>query len=63
MTPWAAPNYAADGQQAGRHLIRNPALAALLRQLARRGPEHFYTGAAARALVQTSAPRRAIRRR
>ena len=61
MTPWGrAQYYAADGQpKPAGTLIRNPALAALLRQLARRGPEHFYTGAAARALVQTvrTAPR------
>ena len=28
-------------------LVRNPELAALLEQIAARGPEHFYTGAAA----------------
>src|SRR3954470_3699010 len=40
-------------------LIRNPVFAALLEQIAARGPEYFYTGAAARALVQTvrTAPR------
>jgi len=55
MTPWGrAQYYAADGQpKPVGTLIRNPALAALLQQIARRGPEHFYTGAAARALVQT----------
>ena len=40
-------------------LVRNPDLAALLEQVAARGPEHFYTAAAADALVTTlrSAPR------
>ncbi|HWT12217.1 MAG TPA: gamma-glutamyltransferase family protein, partial [Allosphingosinicella sp.] len=40
-------------------LVRNPELAGLLEQVAARGPEHFYTGAAADALVRTvrAAPR------
>jgi len=40
-------------------LVRNPQLAALLELVAARGPEHFYTGAAADALVRTvrAAPR------
>jgi gamma-glutamyltranspeptidase/glutathione hydrolase len=33
--------------------VRNPELAAFLEQLATRGPEHFYTGGGARALVDT----------
>jgi gamma-glutamyltranspeptidase/glutathione hydrolase len=46
--------YQADGtpKPAGT-LVRNPALAAFLTALAARGPEHFYTGAAAQALVDT----------
>ncbi|HYJ53353.1 MAG TPA: gamma-glutamyltransferase [Allosphingosinicella sp.] len=40
-------------------LVRNPELAAFLELLATRGPEHFYTGGGARALVDTvrGAPR------
>jgi gamma-glutamyltranspeptidase/glutathione hydrolase len=52
--------YQADGtpKPAGTP-VRNPELAAFLEQLAARGPEHFYTGGGARALVETvrSAPR------
>ncbi|MEA3030956.1 MAG: gamma-glutamyltranspeptidase / glutathione hydrolase [Sphingomonadales bacterium] len=46
--------YGPDGQpRPAGTLVRNPELAALFEQLAARGPEHFYTGAAAQALVQT----------
>lgn len=45
--------YGPDGQpKPAGTLVRNPELAALLEQIAARGPEHFYTGAAARALAQ-----------
>ncbi|MEA3046158.1 MAG: gamma-glutamyltranspeptidase / glutathione hydrolase [Sphingomonadales bacterium] len=52
--------YGPDGQpRPAGTLVRNPELAALFEQLAARGPEHFYTGAAAQALVRTvrEAPR------
>jgi gamma-glutamyltranspeptidase/glutathione hydrolase len=46
--------YRADGQPMPvGTIIRNPALASLLETIASRGPEHFYTGAAAETLVQT----------
>jgi len=46
--------YEADGQpRAIGTLVRNSDLAALLERIAARGPEHFYTGAAADALVRT----------
>jgi gamma-glutamyltranspeptidase/glutathione hydrolase len=55
MTPWGRGQfYEADGQpKPVGTLVRNPELAALLERIAARGPEHFYTGAAAQALVQT----------
>jgi gamma-glutamyltranspeptidase / glutathione hydrolase len=55
MTPWGRGQfYESDGQpKPVGTLVRNPALAALLERIAARGPEHFYTGAAAQALVQT----------
>jgi gamma-glutamyltranspeptidase/glutathione hydrolase len=52
-TPWArAQFYRPDGapKPVGT-IVRNPELAALLERLAERGPEHFYTGAAAANLV------------
>ncbi|MEA3043080.1 MAG: gamma-glutamyltranspeptidase / glutathione hydrolase [Sphingomonadales bacterium] len=52
--------YGPDGQpRPAGTLVRNPELAALFEQLAARGPEHFYTGTAAQALVRTvrEAPR------
>jgi len=46
--------YAADGQpRPVGTIVRNPELAAFLQRLAARGPEHFYTGAAAQELVRT----------
>jgi gamma-glutamyltranspeptidase/glutathione hydrolase len=61
FSPWGrAQFYGADGQaKPAGTLVRNPELAALFEQLAGRGPEHFYTGAAAQALVRTvhEAPR------
>jgi gamma-glutamyltranspeptidase/glutathione hydrolase len=46
--------YAADGQpRPVGTIVRNPELAAFLQRLAERGPEHFYTGAAAQELVRT----------
>jgi gamma-glutamyltranspeptidase / glutathione hydrolase len=46
--------YGADGQpRPVGTVIRNPELAAFLERLATRGPEHFYTGAAAGELVRT----------
>jgi gamma-glutamyltranspeptidase/glutathione hydrolase len=45
--------YQADGSpRPVGTLVRNPAFAAFLEQIAARGPEYFYTGPAARALVQ-----------
>ncbi len=54
-SPWGrAQFYGADGQpKPVGTLVRNPELAAFLEQVAARGPEHFYTGAAAEALVRT----------
>jgi len=52
--------YGPDGQpKPAGTLVRNPELAAFLEALAARGPEHFYTGAAAGALARTvrDAPR------
>jgi gamma-glutamyltranspeptidase / glutathione hydrolase len=46
--------YGSDGQpRPVGTVVRNPELAAFLQRLAERGPEHFYTGPAAQALVQT----------
>jgi len=46
--------YEANGQpRPVGTVIRNPELAAFLERLAARGPEHFYTGAAAAELVRT----------
>jgi len=46
--------YEANGQpRPVGTVIRNPELAAFLERLAARGPEHFYTGAAAQELVRT----------
>ncbi len=55
LSPWGrATFYQPDGQpRPVGTLVRNPDLAGLLEQLAARGPEHFYTGAAAQALVAT----------
>ena len=55
LSPWGrALFYGADGQpKPVGTLIRNPEFAALLERIAARGPEHFYTGAAADALVRT----------
>ncbi|HEV2864971.1 MAG TPA: gamma-glutamyltransferase [Allosphingosinicella sp.] len=61
LSPWGrAQFFGPDGEpKAVGTLIRNPELAALLEQVAARGPEHFYTGPAADALVATvrGAPR------
>jgi gamma-glutamyltranspeptidase/glutathione hydrolase len=61
FSPWGrAQFYGPDGQpKPAGTLVRNPDLAALLELLAVRGPEHFYTGAAGQALVDTvrAAPR------
>ena len=55
LAPGAAA--ASTGRTASRRpvgtIVRNPELAAFLERLAARGPEHFYTGAAAQALVRT----------
>ncbi|WP_129793564.1 gamma-glutamyltransferase [Sphingosinicella sp. CPCC 101087] len=55
LTAWGRTQfYQPDGQpKPVGTLVRNPELAALLEQVAARGPEHFYTGAAAEALVRT----------
>jgi gamma-glutamyltranspeptidase/glutathione hydrolase len=46
--------YEANGQpRPVGTVVRNPELAAFLERLAARGPEHFYTGAGAQALVET----------
>jgi len=46
--------YGPDGQaRPVGTIVRNPELAAFLERLAARGPEHFYTGAAAGELVRT----------
>jgi gamma-glutamyltranspeptidase/glutathione hydrolase len=54
MSPWGrAQFYDAAGQpKPVGTLVRNPELAALFEAIATRGPEHFYTGAAAEQLVQ-----------
>lgn len=61
FSPWGqAQFYGPDGQpKPVGTILRNPDLAAFLERLAARGPEHFYTGAAAQALVRTAraAPR------
>jgi len=52
--------YGPDGQpKPAGTLVRNPELASFLEGIAARGPEHFYTGAAADALARTlrTAPR------
>jgi gamma-glutamyltranspeptidase/glutathione hydrolase len=60
-TAWArAQFYDAAGQpKPVGTLVRNPALAAFLQTIAARGPDQFYTGASADAIVRTvrSAPR------
>jgi len=55
LSPWGrARFYGPDGQpRPAGTLVRNPELAALFEQVAARGAEHFYTGAAAQALVRT----------
>jgi len=55
LSAWGrAQFYEADGQpKPVGTLVRNPELAALLTQVAARGPEHYYTGRAAQALVRT----------
>lgn len=52
---WAkAYLYTADGQaKAVGTVLKNPELAAFLDKIARRGPDYFYTGPAARTLVAT----------
>ena len=61
FSPWGrAQFYQADGQpKPVGTLLRNPQLAALLEEIAARGPEPFYTGSHAQALVTTvrTAPR------
>ncbi|WP_114952928.1 gamma-glutamyltransferase [Sphingosinicella terrae] len=54
LTDWGrAQFYQPDGQpKPVGTVVRNPELADLLEQVAARGPEHFYTGAAAEALVR-----------
>ncbi len=48
--------YHADGRPlAVGERLRNPALAAILRQIARRGPEAFYRGPVARSMVEAAA--------
>ena len=55
LSPWGRSQfYEADGRpKAAGTLVRNPQFAALLERIAASGPEHFYTGAAAQALVRT----------
>ena len=55
MTPWArAQFFEADGQpKPVGAVVRNPDLARFLETLAARGPDYFYTGPAAEALVRT----------
>jgi len=55
FSPWGRGRfYGADGQpRPVGTVIRNPELGAFLERLAARGPEHFYTGAAAAELVRT----------
>jgi len=55
LSPWGrAQFYGADGRpKPVGTLVRNPDFAALLEAIATRGPEHFYTGPARRALVAT----------
>jgi gamma-glutamyltranspeptidase/glutathione hydrolase len=55
LAPWGrAQFYEADGQaKPVGTLVRNPPLAALLERIAARGPEAFYTGQDAQALVRT----------
>lgn len=61
MTPWARSQFfdAAGKPKAVGTVVRNPELAALLETVAARGADHYYTGAPARALVETvrNAPR------
>ncbi|MET0268937.1 MAG: gamma-glutamyltransferase family protein, partial [Sphingomonas sp.] len=51
--------WAGDAPKAAGTLIRNPALGALLRRIAREGPDAFYTGENARAIIAAAgqAPR------
>lgn len=60
MTPSVRSLYfGADGQlKPVGSVIRNPELAALLERVARLGPDYFYTGAPAEALVRTVATAR-----
>jgi gamma-glutamyltranspeptidase/glutathione hydrolase len=61
LSPWGrAQFYGPDGQpKPVGTMVRNPELAALLEQVAARGPDSFYVGPAAEALVRTvrGAPR------
>ena len=65
LTPWARATFLDAGGKAKPvgSVIRNPELAGLLAELARRGPDHFYTGpvgdrivAAVRAAPRNPAP-------
>jgi gamma-glutamyltranspeptidase/glutathione hydrolase len=60
LTPWARGQFfdsSGEPKPVGT-IVRNPDLASFLETLARRGPDYFYTGPAAQALVRTvrSAP-------
>jgi gamma-glutamyltranspeptidase/glutathione hydrolase len=53
--PETRAQFSVDGRIARRgDRIRNPQMAAMLREVASRGPDAFYTGATARAIVQAT---------
>jgi gamma-glutamyltranspeptidase/glutathione hydrolase len=55
MTPWGRSQYyGADGEpKAVGTMLRNPDLARFLEQVATRGPDYFYVGPSAQAIVRT----------